>query len=624
MNKSALRKFLSIFGLNRQIWISACLLFVFGLVLLESCNQKEETKVAVEVEEKSNGHIPVQECRPCHAGIVDSFLQTGKGRSFFPAIKAGKIADWNTEKPVFDKVKNLFYLAEKQKSTFSILEFRLEGKDTIHSRRELVSHVIGSGNQTVSFLREENGYLYEMPLTWYSRKKIWDLSPGYENGGNQRFDREIGTECLDCHNSGFGAIPNSINRYKNAGHALNCSSCHASANAHLEEMQKTNGKSKDLKIIRLAATDQQIQMDVCRNCHLEGIKIPRDKKPAGDFSPGKRFSDYYEVFIPSASASGFGFASHAERLQMSACFKNSKGKLTCTTCHDPHGKLPEDPETFYNEKCLSCHTETSHQKSCTKSNGKKTNCISCHLLKSGTSDIPHVNSTDHFIRKNPTDFNPKKGKTELRNFAGRSVSEVETGLAWLKYSENMADTMALQRVKSYLKFLPETEKLRYHYLKNLPGLPNADSSSFRKSSNPIVLFYWSEVKRKAGLPWYSELELACKKAPDRIDFLFRKALADEETGRIPDYEQILKRRPLDPDANTNLGYNFLNSGNHAEAEKFLKNALKGDPDRIMAKENLARCYIETGKFEEARKILNRLCVENPAENRYKEALKSLP
>jgi len=624
MNKSALRKFLSIFGMSRQIWISVCLLFVFGLVLLESCNQKEETKVAVEVEEKSNGHIPVQECRPCHAGIVDSFLQTGKGRSFFPATKAGEIAEWKTAKPVFDKIKNLFYLAEKQNSSFTILEFRLEGKDTIHKRREIVSHVIGSGNQTVSFLREENGYLYEMPLTWYSRKKIWDLSPGYENGGNQRFDREIGTECLDCHNSGFEAIPNSNNRYKNAGHALNCSSCHSSANAHLEEMQKTKGKSKDLKIIRLAATDQQIQMDVCRNCHLEGIKIPRDKKPVGDFSPGKRFSDYYEVFIPSANASGFGFASHAERLQMSACFKNSKGKLTCTGCHDPHGKLPEDPETFYNEKCLSCHTETSHQKSCTKSNGKKTNCISCHLLKSGTSDIPHVNSTDHFIRKNPTDFNPTKGKTELRNFAGKSVSPLETGLAWLKYSENMADTLALQRVKSFLKFLPETEKLRYHYLKNLSGLPVADSSSFRKSSDPTVLFHWSEVKRKAGLLWYSELELACKKAPDRIDFLFRKALADEETGRIPDYDQILKRRPLDPEANTNLGYYFLNSGNHVEAEKFLNKALKGDPDRIMAKENLARCYIESGKFEEARKILNRLCVENPAENRYKEALKSLP
>jgi hypothetical protein len=54
-----------------------------------------------------------------------------------------------------------------------------------------------------ALIYETNGYFYEMPITWYVGKKIWDLSPGYEKGANSGFNRTIGQQCMDCHNSDF-------------------------------------------------------------------------------------------------------------------------------------------------------------------------------------------------------------------------------------------------------------------------------------------------------------------------------------------------------------------------------------------------------------------------------------
>jgi predicted Zn-dependent protease len=63
---------------------------------------------------------------------------------------------------------------------------------------------------------------------------------------------------------------------------------------------------------------------------------------------------------------------------------------------------------------------------------------------------------------------------------------------------------------------------------------------------------------------------------------------------------------------------------YPEAETHLKAALQQDPDFILARENLARCYLEQGKFAESRKLLNRLIRDYPQETRYRMALQAIP
>lgn len=611
-------------GKKASILLFLSLSLFWFFLLLQSCMQNEKGKQETVSNPDSlagAAAIPSSECRPCHQAIVDSFLLTGKGKSLLPAEAGDKLCSWDKVQPVYDAHRDLYYLPEKYGKKFFIREFRLENGDTIHQRREEIHQVVGSGNQTVSFFRLQNGYLWEMPLTWYRKKAIWDLSPGYENGNNHGFDRPIGSECLECHSSGFREVPQSGNRFLSTGNALSCEACHGSMKNHLVQMKK--GEKSDKELLRLAALPAEIQMDVCRQCHLEGIKINRDKSPSGSFRPGKHFSDYFEVFIPNSGRDDFGFASHAERLQLSNCYVKSDGKMNCSSCHNPHEPIPADRKAFFNSKCQSCHREENHGKVCSGQKGKSS-CVSCHMQRGSTSDIPHVSSTDHWIRKNPSQQKNAVNHSELQNFAGKDFSQSELGRAWLYLAETRGDSMSFYRVKELYASLPPVSRLSYHYLKKLPGIPDADTASFSGSADAQVVFRWAEVKRRAGLPWYATLEKACRLAPDRTEFLFAKIMADEECGKKPDYSPLLRLHPLHPEANSNLGFEALQLGNYAEAELLLKKSLQGNPDKILARENLARCYVESGKFSEAKKELFRLQKMRPDENRYAEALKSLP
>src|SRR5207248_2420213 len=84
-----------------------------------------------------------------------------------------------------------------------------QGKVVADSRAE-IAFVIGSGTHAHSYLINRDGFLFQSPVTWYTQKGIWDLSPGYR-GRHTSFERAVRAECLFCH----------ANRIEPAGDALN-------------------------------------------------------------------------------------------------------------------------------------------------------------------------------------------------------------------------------------------------------------------------------------------------------------------------------------------------------------------------------------------------------------------
>ena len=137
-------------------------------------------------------------------------------------------------------------------------------------------------------------------------------------------------------------------------------------------------------------------------------------------------------------------ASHAERLKMSKCFRATltkieskqssalcpyKNALTCVTCHNPHVSVKSTSSEHFNAVCRNCHNEQSNSGNIHEGNNKlcteklklkctsNNNCVSCHMPKSGSTDIPHVTTTDHFIRK--SFFKTVK---PFRNLSGWHVS----------------------------------------------------------------------------------------------------------------------------------------------------------------------------------------------------------
>jgi predicted CXXCH cytochrome family protein len=177
-------------------------------------------------------------------------------------------------------------------------------------------------------------------------------------------------------------------------------------------------------------TLQPVRRDsVCLNCHLEGqTAVIRNGKEMVDFVPGEDLFDFAAYFVfKSENGSGGRATSQWEALLRSECKKKSGDRMTCTTCHDPHGS-PAQAETtaFYREKCLQCHAGLAE-----KHHPENPDCTSCHMAISPSSDIAHEQVTDHWIRKrinNQQKSLPESG--ELEAIGGLAANDRDLGLAY--------------------------------------------------------------------------------------------------------------------------------------------------------------------------------------------------
>lgn len=543
-------------------------------------------------------YVGTQTCINCHADIFETYQHTGKWKAFYPPNRNNIIE--NFEKVlVYDSLKNFYYTAFWSGETMYIAEFRLKGKDTTYYRKEKVSFVVGSGNQTRSYVLEEKGYLYEMPITWYTKKQQWDLSPGYENGNNSRFERPIGQKCLDCHSSQFEAIEHSFNRFSKIGEGIGCEKCHGAGSYHVNFFTKNASNVVDSNtIVNPSRLPIQLQLDVCRQCHLEGITVLKPGKEMSDFKPGMLLGDIAEIFIPVAQNSeDFGFASHAERLQMSRCFTVSEN-LTCTSCHHAHETLPQNQQLFYTQKCLQCHTTGHNCSKIAATDMSTTDCVPCHMKKGETTDIPHVSSADHYIRvldTAPQQTQSKENKKILnfRNFTQTHSSNRSKAMAFMiYYEEQEANPEYLQQITEYVAELAPEDKWRYYFLSqktpSITELPT-DTATIQ---HPFTAYYLADIHKNKQLPYLLWLQRAANLAPDNITILYRLALAYQVEGKTPQsieiYQAILERNPKHAPALNNLAYALLQEKRTEKAINLLKKALQIEPDYRQAQENLSQ------------------------------------
>jgi hypothetical protein len=67
--------------------------------------------------------------------------------------------------------------------------------------------IIGTGENGFGALLRRDGYLFQAPLSYYSKAAHWDLSPGYQNG-DLAFNRLIQPGCIYCHSGRPQPVPN--------------------------------------------------------------------------------------------------------------------------------------------------------------------------------------------------------------------------------------------------------------------------------------------------------------------------------------------------------------------------------------------------------------------------------
>lgn len=603
-------------------------------------------------------YIGKEQCRACHASIYNTFIETGMGKSFNVASRAKSAADFSKKHVVYDRFKDFYYMPYWKQDSFYIMEFRLQGKDTIHKRIERVDYIIGSGQHTNSHFTNINGYVYQLPLTWYAQKGKWDLPPGFENGRNVRFTRAIEFECMSCHNAMPTVADNSINKFTNIPDGIDCERCHGPGELHMKEKLAGHivdtAHEIDYTIVNPKKLPWERQIDLCQRCHLQGNAILKKGKSFRDFRPGMVLSDFYDVYMPryKGNDEAFIMASHAQRLQLSKCFiasskSNNTGEkavgLTCINCHNPHVSVKVTGKETFNNACLKCHqsADACKEKASVKM-ANNNNCVACHMPKSGTIDIPHVTVHDHWIRK------PAKQKDieSMKTFAGiYCINNQESNAlikanAFINYVEKFdGEKSSLDSANGLLNALSKDENAddvldaRIHLL----YLQNKDEDIIAQSrfakiadiKNPWMCYRIGQAFQNAGdagtaEKWYSK---AVELAPENLEFINKWAGAkiqlDKNEEAIAVIDGLLAKNPKLVDAFVNKGFALVKLNRQAEAMSCYKQAIQLDCDNQQALLNRAGLLHLMGKDEEAKKDLKHLLKLNQQNEYVKGLLSSL-
>lgn len=628
-------------------------------------------------------------CRQCHEDKYESFIRTGMGLSFDTATLEKTSARFD-HAPVYDRYKNFYYKPFWYGDSLFLLEFRLDGIDTVFKRLELVSYIIGSGQHTNSHLVHDNGYVFQAPLTYYTQSGKWDLPPGFESGFNSRFSRKIELECMSCHNAYPKMVPGSENKYEHIPVGIDCERCHGPGSEHIRQIQSGSiidvGKEIDYSIVNPAKLPVELQLDVCQRCHIQGNAVLKEGKSFFDFRPGMSLSDVMDVYMPVYKGEEHThiMASHVERMKLSACFIQSKSKaeavnpnksalypyknaMTCVTCHNPHVSVLETGTEQYNNACISCHPSDPGKPklvnevalsrlACTEDLKARMdasdNCSNCHMPKNGTIDIPHVSTTDHFIRK------PVKAEQieRIREFVtlacinNREPGRISRGIAFLNYFEKF-EPRSYYLLDSAKKYFPDgtTEEVisnfqylvRWAFLKNdlalivkyeerMPDLllrPGRMSFSNEDAwtSYRVGEAYMEAGDRQRAIAFFQH---AVDLAPYTMDFRNKLALAQlgaslYEAAR-KNLEFIIGENPGYASAYVRLGYLVLSVDQDLKkADHFYDRALSLDPDHEQALFNKAGTLVYQKRNGEAIKLLERLLARNPGHLQGKSLLKSL-
>lgn len=458
--------------------------------------------------------------------------------------------------------------------------------DALRGEERLV-YYIGSGRRgrTYLFARPVVGgeLWYEAPVNWYTRRSKYDMAPAYEEAVRAPLSLPVEPNCLHCHATSVAEpLPYTRNGWAGAPFrqgGVGCVACHGDAEAHVA----SGGKEP---MLRLGALSPERQDDVCLECHVEGdATVLRAGRSLRSFEPGQDLSETAVYFMnASSSKSALRASSQYEALLRSACRRSAGAKMTCTTCHEPHGSpSAEERVAYYRARCLKCHAAPGFNAAW--HHPEQQDCVSCHMPTRDTADISHEQLTDHDIEARPqrkvesvirTDNNGSarfKDAVDLVPVGEVDAGDRERGLAYAQFAAR-GDKASYARAKSLL------EKVEF--------LGNADAVVHEE------LGYLDQIggdRTKAQAEYRKALALD----PDDVIAGTDLAVLAAQGGDVAAAEALLKEvtehNPGQTAAMLSLAALRCAKDNGAGVRELVQLALRYNPD-----DAAARRFLETGEY----------------------------
>lgn len=317
-------------------------------------------------------------CVECHSEIWDRYSQAGHAHTFSLSSESdsARQLDGVTFEDTERDLKFQFHFEEKKGLSVSL-------PDRFGGEQFPLKYALGSNRHAQTFLQlmsQPTGETVgiELRVSVFGPECRLGLTAGHAGAPitepmeilGMVVSQETVESCIGCHTTYFELQGRElVNVMPNVG----CESCHGPGAQHVANM--TEGL-KETAIDALRDNNSKAaahQIEACADCH----RSPGELDPR-EITPG---NTGIVRFQPVG-------------LMQSECFKESKGTLSCTTCHNPHQR-PEEQSGEVIQSCLDCH-QPDHAASTACPVSPRSNCIECHMPQ--VEMLPGVFFHDHWIR----------------------------------------------------------------------------------------------------------------------------------------------------------------------------------------------------------------------------------
>jgi hypothetical protein len=402
-------------------------LLLAGPLLLwtTSAGQAKHAEAVTTAGEPNDGYIGSQACSACHSDIYRRFSQTSMGRSMSAVTPDFLESTSSPATYVHERLNRRFDVYSQEGKLYqSESETGADGKESFKAAHR-IDWIIGAGVNGYGAIVRNDSYLFQAPLSFYTRPMKWAPSPGYEFT-DLGFNRPITPGCIFCHSGRPNPVAGTNGRFESAPFSelpIGCENCHGPGADHLRAIANagTNTSLPSEKepvhfnpaIVNPAKLTPYLADNICMACHQTGdARVLKPGKSYRDVRPGLPLDDALSILIVPPTRESPPTADHVEHyysMTLSKCYRASQGRLSCITCHDPHTEpRREEAAAYFNGKCLTCHTNQSCKLPIATRMQKTpaNDCTGCHMPRRDIQVISHSSATNHRIVATPDEPYP--------------------------------------------------------------------------------------------------------------------------------------------------------------------------------------------------------------------------
>ena len=319
-------------------------------------------------------------CRECHAEAHQKWAGSHHA-------EAERLVQTNRDRTAFDPAREFKHGTQKTFVQWHNGFAQIAGLGLSHQwETNSVARVIGEDPLRQFLIAFPGGRFQVQEASYDPRSNEWfnvfgaeDRQPG-EWGHWTGRGMNWNSMCAACHNTrvqkNYDAASDSYHTTMSEP-TVSCEACHGPLKAHVE-WQKKYGGTNDPAFPKLSR--EQV-FNMCESCHARRADL------TGDFVPGDKFDDHFELATADASELFYPDGQIHDEDYEATAFLGSKMQHAGLTCLDCHPRSLHMAKLHGNALCMQCHkggfpkapaiipTEHSHHADGSAGN----ECANCHM-----------------------------------------------------------------------------------------------------------------------------------------------------------------------------------------------------------------------------------------------------